>query len=67
MNPMKRKVTYLQLVKKNQEEIWKNSNELNRIEMIIDERRISRTKKASNDKGRTAHLMKSPDYKTAGF
>ncbi|EST11306.1 hypothetical protein P343_13495 [Sporolactobacillus laevolacticus DSM 442] len=46
MNPMKRKVTYLQLVKKNQEEIWKNSNELNRIETIIDERRISGMKKS---------------------
>ncbi|WP_168371037.1 FbpB family small basic protein [Sporolactobacillus laevolacticus] len=43
---MKRKVTYLQLVKKNQEEIWKNSNELNRIETIIDERRISGMKKS---------------------
>ncbi|QAA21757.1 FbpB family small basic protein [Sporolactobacillus terrae] len=38
---MKRKVTYMQLVKKNKEEILSDRHELNRIERKLDERRAA--------------------------
>jgi hypothetical protein len=44
MIDMRRKVTYMQLVKRNKEEIMRNHRELNRIERILDERRIANVK-----------------------
>ncbi|MCQ2010510.1 MAG: FbpB family small basic protein [Sporolactobacillus sp.] len=44
---MRKKVTYLQLVKKNKEEIMRDRIELNRIDRILDERRTSQVKKSA--------------------
>jgi hypothetical protein len=44
MIDMRRKVTYMQLVKRNKEEIMRNHHELNRIERILDERRVANVK-----------------------
>lgn len=41
---MRKKVTYMQLVKRNREEIMRNNHELNRIEQILDERRVANMK-----------------------
>ncbi|MET1250037.1 FbpB family small basic protein [Sporolactobacillus sp. STCC-11] len=38
---MRKKATYIQLVKRNKEEIMKNHHELNRIEQILDDRRVA--------------------------
>ncbi|MCO7126527.1 FbpB family small basic protein [Sporolactobacillus shoreicorticis] len=44
---MRKKVTYLQLVKKNKEEIMNDRIELNRIEKALDERRVLQVKKSA--------------------
>ncbi|RYM02817.1 FbpB family small basic protein [Sporolactobacillus sp. THM7-7] len=42
---MKRKVSYVQLIKRNRAEILDNKDELDRIETMIDQRRVKAGKK----------------------